>query len=63
MVKVKINKERCIGCGVCVALAPEVFEIGDDGKSHVKVTEVSGKLEKKVREAAENCPAQAISIE
>jgi len=26
MVKVRVNKETCIGCGVCWALAPDVFE-------------------------------------
>ena len=34
--RVKINKDKCLGCGTCVAIAPEVFEIGEDGKSKVK---------------------------
>ena len=63
MVKVKVDKDTCIGCGVCVALAPEVFEIGDDGKSHVKVEEVAGELLEKVKEAKENCPTESIEIE
>lgn len=63
MVKISVDKSKCIGCGACIALAGEVFEIGDDGKSHAKVTEVSGELEKKAREAAENCPVRAIKIE
>jgi ferredoxin len=34
--KIKIDKDKCLGCGTCVAMAPEVFEIGEDGKSKVK---------------------------
>jgi len=35
MSKFKINKEKCIGCGVCVATCPEGFELGGDGKSRI----------------------------
>ena len=30
MAKITVN-ESCIGCGACTAVAPDVFEIGDDG--------------------------------
>ena len=29
--KVKVNEDACIGCGACAAIAPEVFEINDEG--------------------------------
>jgi ferredoxin len=32
----KINKEKCIGCDYCVSVCPEVFELGEDGKSKIK---------------------------
>ena len=34
--KVKINKDKCLGCGACLVIASQVFEIGQDGKSKVK---------------------------
>ena len=27
----KVYKDLCIGCGACQAVAPDVFEIEDDG--------------------------------
>ncbi|PIZ90306.1 ferredoxin, partial [bacterium (Candidatus Moisslbacteria) CG_4_10_14_0_2_um_filter_36_61] len=29
--KIKLDKEKCIGCGSCAAVCPEVFKVGDDG--------------------------------
>lgn len=55
---VKINKEKCIGCGACVSICPSVFEI-KDGKANVKSQEDFECVDK----AIESCPAQAISKE
>lgn len=56
---VSVNKEKCIGCGACVSTCPEVFEMDDSGKAKVK----SGakKDAKCAKEAAKNCPVEAIS--
>lgn len=63
MVKIKItvDREKCIGCGSCVAICPTHFEIGKDGKSEPKKNEVedAGCVEK----AAQVCPVQCIKIE
>ena len=32
---VKIDKDKCIGCGACVATCPDVFDFGDDGLAEV----------------------------
>lgn len=53
-----INKKKCIGCGACVAICPEVFKIGSDGKSHVK--NQKGKCN--IKSAIEGCPVQAINV-
>ena len=36
---------NCIGCGLCVSICPEVFEIGDDGLAQ-PIQEVTETLEK-----------------
>lgn len=33
--KVNIDRDGCIGCGVCEAFCPEVFRLVEDGKSSV----------------------------
>lgn len=33
--KVFIDRDECIGCGVCEALCPEVFKLLEDGKSSI----------------------------
>ncbi len=60
-IKIKVDKEKCIGCGTCALIAPEIFELGEDNKAHVKV---DAKIDKKLaNQAAESCPVEAIIIE
>jgi NTE family protein len=33
--QIAINPNRCIGCGICVAMAPRVFRLRSDGKAEV----------------------------
>ena len=58
MEKVKVDSERCIRCGACVACAPDNFDYGDDGESVVKSEEVT----EEVRQAVDMCPVSAIEI-
>ena len=34
--KVSIERQDCISCGLCVSTCPEVFQFGDDGRSQVR---------------------------
>ena len=55
--------EECIGCGMCEGICPDVFEVGDDGLAHVIVDEVSADVEDDAKQAAEDCPVEAITVE
>ena len=61
--KVKVNKDACIGCGACASICPDVFELNDDGLSEAKVEEVKEEFQDEVRDAADSCPTGAIEIE
>ena len=56
--KVEIDRDGCIGCGVCTQICPEVFAIADDGLSEA-IASPDGS-EDKVNEAAEACPVDVI---
>lgn len=60
-VRVSINDD-CQGCGLCEATAPDIFEITDEGQAIVLVDEVPPEREQAVREAAEECPTEAVVI-
>ncbi len=59
----KILKD-CMGDRRCNDLCPDVFEYDEDQlKSIVKVDEVPGEYKDLVRQAAEECGADAIIVE
>jgi ferredoxin len=60
--RVTVDEETCIGCGLCAEECPEVFEMNDD-KVRVKVDEVPEDVTESCKEAAENCPVEAIQME
>ncbi len=58
--KLKVNKDLCIGCGACQAVCPDVFEIEDDGLANVIVEEIKDELKEDAIDAKEGCPTNAI---
>jgi ferredoxin len=60
--KAKVDTDLCCGCGPCEAICPEVFEITDN-LAVVKVGTVPADAEDRCKEAMQNCPTSAITIE
>lgn len=57
--KLQVDKNKCLGCGMCISLCPAVFEF-KNGKSQIKEKVALEKYKDCIKEAAENCPAGAI---
>jgi ferredoxin len=70
--KLEQDHENCIGCGACVAVAPDYWKMADDGKASIIKCKVrEDKWEEKEieqkdlqhnKEAAESCPVNVIHI-
>ncbi len=60
--KAIVDPELCVACEACVDICPDVFEMGDE-TAVVKVDPVPAEHADAVREAAEACPTEAISVE
>ncbi len=59
--KATIDSDLCSGCGLCVDVSPEVFEMEGDAVK-VIADPVPAGAEDDTREAAESCPVEAIEI-
>lgn len=57
-----VDANKCFGCGLCVDICPVVFALNADNLAAAVVSPVPTAAEATCREAAENCPAEAISI-
>lgn len=59
--KVVVDRDLCIGAAPCTTVAPDAFELDDEGKAVVKPgwANVEGKT---ILEAAQSCPVNAILV-
>lgn len=63
MEKLKVIKDKCIGCGMCVGQNPSYFTFDDEGQSKVLNENVNPNDKKDILESIEMCPTEAILIE
>jgi ferredoxin len=59
--EVEVDPGLCIGAQRCVYLAPEIFEMGEDGFAHVRAGS-GADLDEKVIQVARQCPNYAILV-
>ena len=59
--RVTVDQNTCIGCGLCVGTAGDVFRLNGDGVAEC-YAEPSESLRDLVQQAADNCPVGAIKI-
>jgi ferredoxin len=59
--RLRVDRSRCLGTGGCEAVAPDVFEVGDDGVVRVLLEDVDGD-DDAVRDAVDACPTMALEL-
>lgn len=60
--RIRINEAACTGHGRCYALAPEIFQPDDQGRTVALFTDINNELRDKARNAVINCPERALSV-
>jgi 3-keto-5-aminohexanoate cleavage enzyme len=63
LVRVIVNRNRCLGWGVCYSHAPEVYQPDSEGYCVVVKPHVDGSLLERALEGAASCPERAIRVE
>ncbi|WP_440898155.1 ferredoxin [Amphibacillus sp. Q70] len=64
-----VDKETCIACGLCGALAPDIYDYDDEGLAYVLLDDNTGELEipdilvDDMEDAHESCPTGSIKIQ
>ena len=62
--KVRVDGNRCVGHGMCILAAAELFQLSDeDGHAYVLSEDVPARLDEAVLQAVRGCPEQAIVVD
>ena len=58
-----INKNTCIGCGLCASICSAVFAMDDDGTATAVLYEVPEGSWDLAKEARDSCPSSSVMLE
>lgn len=58
-----VDKEACIGCGLCASINSRVFFMEDDGKALATEDELLDSELSDTEEAVSSCPVSAITLD
>ena len=62
MTRIEVDRDRCASTGGCEAVAPDVFEVGDDGVLVVLRPVPDDRNLPDVRTAVRTCPTRALTL-
>jgi ferredoxin len=60
--RITADRGRCVGSGMCVFHAPDVFDQDADGAVLVRVIDVDPERDDRVQHAVDGCPTAALSL-
>ena len=61
--KVVVDFAKCTGLGICESVAPEFFEVNDEGALELLKEDITDDELQSVEEAVAGCPTEALRIE
>jgi ferredoxin len=61
--RIEVDRYRCQGTGVCESIAPEFFEVGDDGAMHIIRADVDPEHLGLIGDAVDSCPTLALRLD
>jgi ferredoxin len=61
--KVIVDFTKCTGLGICESIAPELFEVNDNGELVLLRADITNDELESVEEAVAGCPTEALRIE
>ena len=60
--RIEVDRYRCQGTGVCEAIAPDFFEVRDDGAMHIIRPDVDPEHLDLIGDAVDSCPTLALRL-
>ncbi|HVK28654.1 MAG TPA: ferredoxin [Nocardioides sp.] len=57
-----VDFDKCTGLGICESLAPDFFEVNDDGELLLLKEDIGDAELQEVEEAVNGCPTEALKI-
>jgi ferredoxin len=63
LMKAFVERNGCIGCGLCADTCPAVFRMDEDGLAEAYTNPVPSDSEDAASEAADSCPVSVITVE
>jgi ferredoxin len=60
--RAKVDMYTCMGCGICVSIAPHIFRFEGESYAVAYVRNVPPEEEDAVRKAAQECPEEAVLV-
>jgi len=61
--KAFVDKDKCIGCGLCESICPKVFRMTDEGVAEAIDSELDDSVIDDAKDAEAQCPVEAIKVE
>lgn len=61
--RITVDRDRCVGHGICESIVPEVFEVLDEGYVHIHEDVIADADQSALKDAVNGCPSAALSLE